>query len=341
MTFFEEVGKAVLPERFRPHLREYFRKAGHNEAPYDLFGTLFFVSIGLTVLTFVFFIYPWVIDRFFNPITQLILIFVFFALINFALATLFGLIIYFSYDIIIFNRTQKLEAVLPDFLEMVSTNLRGGMSFEQSLWAAITPEFSVLADEISLTAKKVLTGTDLEYALKELAEKYDSDMLKRTMSIIIGEVSSGGKIAEILDRITLNMKETRKLKREMTTSVLSYIIFVAVVVMVISPALFALSFNIMDIISEFSNRLAAASQSGSIGGLAVNFTIIRPDAQGFMTFSVLAIILIAVCSSVIVAMLEKGSIRSGIKYIPIFVGTSVGFYFLFFGILKAVFSTLF
>lgn len=339
MAFFDEVGKAILPEKFRPHLREYFKKSGKDEAPYDLFGILFFTSITVTAVAFMFFIYPWVINRFFNPITQLILIFFFFAVTNLLLAVIIGLIMYFFVDLKIFSRTQKMEQVLPDFLEMVGTNLRGGMSFEQSLWASITPEFSVLADEISLTAKKVLTGTELSVALNEFSQKYDSDTLKRTMSLIVGEIDSGGAIADVLDRIIMDMKETRKLRQEMATAVLSYMIFIAAVVIVIGPGLFALSFNIMTIIAEFASRLAVASEGGGV--LPVNFTVMQPDAGGFMAFSLLAIILISVSSSMIVAILEKGKVRSGIKYMPIFVGSSIGFYFIFFAILKAVFAALF
>ena len=340
MAFFDEIGKAIIPKNARPHIREYFRKTGLDEAPYDAFGVLFFVSIAVTAIVFMFFIYPWVIERFFDPLSQLIMIFVMYAVTNLVLAFLFGIIIYFVYDIIIFNRTKKLEAILPDFLEMVASNLRGGMSFEQSLWAAITPEFSVLADEISLTAKKVMTGTELEKALKELADKYDSDSLKRTFSLIIGEIRSGGAIADILDRIIANMKQTKKVKMEMQTSVLSYMIFIGAVVMVIGPGLFALSFNIMQIVSSFSTQLAAASRSGA-AGLPVQFSAVQADTTGFFNFSIAAIVLISICSSMIVALLEKGSVRSGIKYVPIFVGGSLGFYFLFFAILQAVFSALF
>ncbi len=341
MAFFDEIGKAILPKKFRPHLRSYFRKAGMREAPYDFFGLIFFISLVITAVIFMVFVYPWVINRFFNPVTQLVLIFILYASLNLAFALLFGLILYFAYDVIIFKRTVKMEEVLPDFLEMVATNLRGGMSFEQSLWASITPEFSVLADEISLTAKKVLTGTDLEIALKELSDKYDSDSLKRTLSIIVGEIGSGGAIADILDRVIMNMKNTKKLKMEMRTSVLSYMIFIGAVVMVIGPGLFALSFNIMNIVAEFSTRLASASGAGSTTGLPMSFSVVQPDSSGFFIFSMVALVLIAVCSSMIVAMLEKGSVRGGIKYIPIFVGGSLGFYLIFFTVLNAIFQALF
>lgn len=341
MAFLVETGKAIVPKKFRPHLREYFRKLGMNEAPFDIFAVLFFIAIATTSVLFMAFAYPTIISQFDNPITQLILIFFFYALLNFALVLIVGLIAFFIFDIIIFNRTQKMETVLPEYLELVSTNLRGGMSLEQSLWAAINPEFTVLSDEISLTAKKVMTGTDLDLALNDFAHKYDSSILKRTISLIISEIGSGGKIADLLDRMINDMKETKKIRMEMTTSVISYMIFIGAVVIVIGPGLFALSYNIMNLISAFSSKLALAAGSGSMSGLPINFNIVEPDTQGFKNFSITAIIIISTCSSMIIAILEKGYIRAGIKYLPVFVLGSLGSYFIFFNILQLIFQALF
>ena len=43
-------------------------------------------------------------------------------------------------------------------------------------------------------------------------------------------------------------------------------------------------------------------------------------------------------SSLIVSIVEKGNIKSGLKYIPIFLIGSLGFYFIFMSILGFVFS---
>jgi hypothetical protein len=37
--------------------------------------------------------------------------------------------------------------------------LKGGMSFDASLWNSVKPEFGVLSEEIQLCTKKVMTGT--------------------------------------------------------------------------------------------------------------------------------------------------------------------------------------
>ncbi|RME57355.1 MAG: hypothetical protein D6780_08555, partial [Candidatus Dadabacteria bacterium] len=75
--------------------------------------------------------------------------------------------IYFFLDLRIYTRTRDLELILPDFLEEVSSNLKGGMSFEKALWSSIKPRFGVLSHEIALAGKKVMTGHDIEDALRE------------------------------------------------------------------------------------------------------------------------------------------------------------------------------
>lgn len=340
MGFFDEFGKAFVPNKLRPNLREYFRKAGMNEAPYDLFGIFFFVAMGITSILFFIYISDWAFG-FDSIIAQLGFIFIPFAGLMLILVAVFAMLIYFFVDLIIFNRTLKMETILPDFLEVVSSNLRGGMSFEQSLWAAITPEFSVLADEISLTSKKVLTGTELDVALNEFSKKYDSDLLRRTISLLTSEIKTGGKIADILEKIIIDLKETKKLKQEMATSVISYMIFIGAVVVVIAPGLFALSYNIMDIVSGFTQKLATATKFSGGGGLPFSFSEVEADTVGFRNFSIAALITISIFSSMIISILEKGNIRAGLKYMPIFIAGSVSFYFLFFGVLTSMFGGIF
>ena len=101
--------------------------------------------------------------------------------------------------------------MLPDFLQVVSSNLKGGMSFERSLWAAIKPRFSILANEMAEVSKKVMTGHDVNKALLEFSEKYNSPMLRRAIDLLISELESGGNIAELIDKVVENMKETKNL----------------------------------------------------------------------------------------------------------------------------------
>jgi hypothetical protein len=245
-------------------------------------------------------------------------------------------IIYFSLDLVIYKRTSNIEVILPDYLQLVSTNIKSGMSFEKSLWFAIKPRFGVLGGEMEMVLKRVMTGHDLGDALLEFSEKYESPMLRRSMSLLVGELESGGKISHIIDSLVVNLKNNQKLKAEMAASVIAYMIFIGAIVIFISPALFALSYHLLSFMDAFISKLTLANTSQSAIPIPFKSGVIKLDE--FQKFSMTAVMLVAILSSMIVSIIEKGNIKGGLKYIPIFTIGSIFCYFMFMLILNAIFG---
>jgi pilus assembly protein TadC len=334
IIFLEEFGKAFVPKKLIPNLKKYFLKAGFDEVPYRFFGALFYISAAITALIFILIIYPYI--KGISPAKTYIYSFFGWFIVQTIFAVFFALIVYFYLDLKIYRRTRNMEEELPDFLQILSSNLKGGMTFERALWASIKPRFKILGQEMAKTSKKVITGYELNKALFELSDKYDSLMLRRTVDLMVSEAESGGNVAELIDRIVDNLKETKELKEEMSASAIAYIIFISMIVVVIGPLLFALSFHLLSIFTGFIERIAASSQNTA--GLPFSFSNTDVNTADFKKFSVITIIVISFFSSMIVAIVEKGNIKSGVKYIPIFLLGSMAFYFLFINVLSAFFS---
>ena len=347
IIFLGEFGKAFVPKRFIPNLRSYMLKAGFNEVPYKFFGLLFYFSATITTILFIIFLFPFLQAKYpeYGVLSYPFLISFSIQVVSAALswfvvqlffATLFILLIYFYLDLRIYYRTKKMEDQFPDFLQVLSANLKGGMTFESAIWAAIKPRFGVLGSEMAKASKKVMTGYDISKSLTELADKYDSLMLKRTVDLMVSEIESGGNISELIDRIVDNLKETKSLKDEMVASALAYVIFISVIVILISPLLFALSFNLLKTLISFINKLSLTTQSAS--AVPFVFSKVGIDIQDFKKFSIIALFVISFFSSLIVAIVEKGEIKAGVKYIPIYTFGSIGFYYLFTKILSSLFT---
>ncbi len=332
--YAKEFGKAFIFKKIRPGIRSFFLKAGYEDVPYHFFGWLFYVTLAITYIAYLFFVYPELSSM--TPLSVLALTFVAWFVIQITLITLAIVYLYFSLIIKIYQRTKELEKILPDYLQLVSANLKGGMSFEKSLWSAIKPEFGIIAKEITMVSKKVMTGNDLVEALEEFTEKYDSPLLKRSFDLIIGEVDSGGKITNIVDRVIENLRKTKALKEEMAAATLTYMIFIGAIVIIIAPGLFALSYQLLNIMVGFASKLSNLNTNA----LPINFSSVSLDTNNFKMFSVSAIALTSLFSSMIISIIEKGDIKGGIKYIPMFLISSLFFYFLFMLILGAVFKGL-
>lgn len=332
-----QIGKAFVPKRFRPDLRTYLLKAGIPEVPYQFFGILFYVAILAAWIT-------WSVTNFYSIIENLsiglvgLLAFLFWVIAMFIFVIIIIAGFYFSTNMKIYQRIKVIEDNLPDYLVLVSTNLKGGLSFEKSLWSSIKPEFGILSEEVSIVSKRVMTGTDLTDALLELSQKYDSPSLRRTLNIIIGEIESGGEVAKVLDQIIENLRKTRNIKDEMAANTLMFTIFIGVIVVFISPLLFALALNLLKILVNVSAQVAPALKSSAMGGGGFTMKEISIDVDEFKGFSVLAISIISIFSSMILSIIQKGDIRGGIKYVPFFLATAIFFYFMFITVLGGLFN---
>jgi len=242
---------------------------------------------------------------------------------------------WFYVDMRIYHRTKEMERVLPEFLQFVAGNLKGGMSFDRALWSAIRPRFGVLANEIEIAAKKVMTGGDVDLALLEFAGKYDSPTLRRSMELIVEGMRGGGEIVYLIDRVIENLTEADILKKEMAASVTSYVIFITFIVLFVAPGLFALGFQLLTIVSSFSAKIGSVQAAGAF---PLKFAIGGFDIGMFKNFSMGSLAVISVFSCMILSIIQKGSYRDGVKYVPVFLAVSLINYLLIVKLLSHVFT---
>jgi pilus assembly protein TadC len=331
MSLFYNLGESIIPKKIRAKIKKYLQRSGTFDVPYGIYGLTFIGSIFLTAAAYFIFILP--AFKTANPVFVALFSFLALTLTELGVIAGIGLILWLYYEFVIFRRTLMIEEVLPDFLDAVSVNLRAGMSFDKSLWNSVEPEFGVLDREIEIVAKKVMTGEDTEVALKEFADKYNSTLLQESMDMVIIGLRSGGNISDIIDKIVENVKSASYLKKELVASIMSYIIFISATAVIISPILFALSFNLMQIIQGLGEKLTTSSSSA----LPINLGYKTINPEDFILFSKICVIIISAISGMIIADLREGSIKAGIKYILIFIPIA---YFTYLGMLT-VFTSLF
>jgi hypothetical protein len=348
--FLEKIGNMFIPRKVRPYIRSYLLKAGITKVPYQKFGLMFCVIFILTLILYVFFYINYLNNPVLNFLSYriklnafmlLLITFVFWFIVQSILSLLFIVFIKFYYDIKIYNRTKKIEEVLPSFLQAVNVNLKAGMTFDKALWNAVESEFSVLEKEIEIVAKKEMTGEDITNALKELVDKYNSQLLKESMSLLILGIEEGGDITDIIEKLVNNVKEINFLKREVVAQVTNYIIFITIIATIISPLLFAFSFNLLIIIKSIASKITTTSVGASTIALPLFIEEIPFKPQNFITFSRLSISAISVASSFIIVNLLKGNIKAGIKYMPIFVFVSLLVYEISIKLLPNLFKGIF
>jgi Flp pilus assembly protein TadB len=228
---------------------------------------------------------------------------------------------YLTLDIAIFKRKQKVEEVLPDFLQLVSSNVRAGMTIDQALWFAIRPRFGVLANEIEDVAKRTFSGEPLEDALARFAGKYDSKTLERSMNLLIEGLRAGGEIGDLLNKISTNIQETNLMKKEMAANVTTYVIFITFATVMAAPFLFGMAFQLIIVIQEVFSKVDISP--GAVSGFPISISQGVIDIGDFKAFAIVSLLVTSFFSAIIISAIKKGNIKGGVKYIPAFMISSV------------------
>jgi Flp pilus assembly protein TadB len=301
-------------------------KAGIDSSPEDAARLILYSSIALTVLAVIVSFYYFMQDALFTWVFGSFML-VMFVSLGFGLA--YGLVwlAYHQYlDMAIYRRRKEVEDVLADFLLLTSANVRAGMTIDSALWNAVRPRFGVIAREIENVAKRTLSGEDLNAALYDFAESYNSPLLKRSISLLVEGLTAGGEIASLLNDIALNIQETQIMRKEMASNVTTYAIFINFATLFAAPVLFALAGELLKVVRDLSSRISLDPNEVQ-GGFAFSggSSLTYPD---YLTFALITLSMTTIFSTIIVASIKKGNAREAIGSIPVSMLITLSLFFL-------------
>jgi archaeal flagellar protein FlaJ len=232
----------------------------------------------------------------------------------------------------IYQDIRKMEDVFPDFIQLMSSNLRAGITIDRALLMSSRKEFSPLDVEIMRLGKDLVTGKEIDKALLEMGQRIKSEKINKTLSLIITGIRSGGNLAVLLEETAVNMRQRGFVEKRAASNVLMYAIFVFFAVAVGAPVLFGLSSVLVQVLTNLFASIPPIDSTQINMPLSLNKITI---SVSFVTyFSLVFILCTDVLASLVLGLVSKGEEKEGIKYIlPLCVfSTSVFFaikYFLY------------
>jgi len=324
--------KSIVKQERKQRIKDYLERAGVDISPQRLSKTFFNIAVLINLAISIYLIYYFSVTygiTWGTVVASMIVLWVFiFVILIFALWIMF----YVAVDLKIFRRKVDIEDVLPDFLQLTASNINAGMTIDRALWYAIRPRFGVLAKEVEMVAKETMSGTDLKTALERFAARYDSVILKRSISMLNEGVEAGGKIGDLLNRIATNIQEQKAMLKEMSANVTTYVIFITFATVVAAPFLFALSQVLIEVVKNLGSALGSSSNVAGGVGLSLSFSGTGVTESDFRIFAIVSLILTSLFSAMMISTIKRGNIKSGVKYIPIFIFVSLTLYFIAQGI---------
>lgn len=234
-----------------------------------------------------------------------------------------NLFFYFRISLKASARIKKMERIFPDVIQLMSSNLRAGMTIDKAFLVSARPEFFPLNNEMLKAGKDIATGEDIATAFNSMAKRIGSDKINKTVMLIISGIKAGGNISMLLEQTATNMREKEFLEKRVSSSVLMYVIFIFFAVGIGAPMLFALSSVLVEILTKIMGEI----QLESISNLPFTLTRVAVSIGFIKYFSIVFIITTDILASLVIGIVNKGEEKAGLKFLLPLIFLSLSVYF--------------
>lgn len=337
----EELGKTLIPNKiltlkFKNELEHLTEKLEFNNINYYAITNLFFISIIITLLEFIglySYIYRFFSDYLNSFIWKIIIYAVLWFILNIITYYLLLLALFFLKDAKFKKMEEDIEADLPEFLDNLVSNLKGGISLEKALLKSVRKEQVSLLKEVTLVNEKIMMGMTVSEALSEFRTRYESPIINRTFFLIDEGLKGGGNLAQPLEKISANLKKIYLLEEEIKSNASGFTLIIRAITLLVAPLLFALAITLLTFIG---NLFSILSKSGAsfmmVSALPPEFS------QYLVIFSYAMIILITLFSSLITSHLKNQKSYQALKYLPLYIIIALTFFIVFLKLLLGFFG---
>ncbi len=215
------------------------------------------------------------------------------------------------------RRLDAVEKALPDALKQIADTLRAGGTYEFALRELASSDFGPLTKEIQKVLRKLDEGENMETSFKTLAnDNSESRLVRRSVTIIIDSLKSGASLSDVLDQISDDIRELRRIASERKSRTIMGVMLIVAAGAIVAPALFGLNGGVLEFLIKTAKQNKIAEIAAKTGG---GVSIAQSEAAlAFISFIIVFYIFVElVACSIMVALMRDGKAGRSIIYAPI------------------------
>lgn len=253
----------------------------------------------------------------------------------------FGVLVYSLLVVTSARRVAAIEEALPDFLSVMASHIRSGLTYDRALLLSARKEFGPLSKEVNKAAKETMTGKPFGEAMLDMAVKVRSETFMKTMKLIVEGFNSGGNLAQLLENTSLDMRRFSSTRREISATVLVYRLFMFAAACIGAPLLYAVATFLIKVITQTKAKMNINSLDAGQAGLPMLGGASSLSPESVFLFSLLAIAIGAFFSALAAGVISKGKESEGFAYVPLLLAVSIGAFLLITFLLDALMGGFF
>lgn len=215
------------------------------------------------------------------------------------------------------RRRRRIERRFIDFMRDLVDVTSAGMTLAESLVAVSKRDYGALNEEVRKMAKMISWGIPFNDVMQRFAERTNSMLIKRTVSLIIQANISGGEFQEAIKMASRDATEMKILEEERRGNMLMYTIIVYI-------AFFVFLFVIFVLAKMFLPEFTRASEISATG-----YPIASLSAEEVKRIFFHSSIIQGFLSGLVAGKMGEGSVYLGIKHSAVLVAISYLLFTLF------------
>lgn len=213
---------------------------------------------------------------------------------------------------------NSIEANFSDALKQMADTLKAGDTYESALREVANSDYGRLSEEMGISLRRLEEGTNIENALRGFAQRIDSKLVKRTMTIVVNSIKTGASLSEVLEDISEDVRDLHRLKEERKANTQMQFLFMIAAGGIIAPIIFG---EVTAIMEMFTKVLGSEISKEQLAQAQNNSTMMLIITQGYLIIEVIG-------SGGIMALIRDGKINKSVIYIPILLLSAFTMYYI-------------
>ncbi len=204
------------------------------------------------------------------------------------------------------KRIQAIDKRLPEFLRDLAESQRTGMTLTQAVITSSKGNYGALTPEIQKMAAQIEWGVSFEDALESFAERVDTPLVNRTVSLVNEASKSGGDVMDVLTAAADDAREIQMIDAERKGGMQIYVMIIYIAFFVFLGVIAILNVKFMPEVS----KAVAGAEGVSIGSV----TFKEFDMQMFRTLFFHASVIQGLGGGFVAGSMEEGKPVAGLKH---------------------------
>jgi flagellar protein FlaJ len=209
---------------------------------------------------------------------------------------------------------KDIEKRLPDFLRDVAEAGRFGMTLAEAIVVSSAGRYGKLTPEIKKMAAQIKWGVPVTHTLNLFAERVNTPMTNRIVSIINKSSEAGGNVADVLTMVSNATKETQLVEEERSVTMKTYLTVILISFFVFLVTIWILNATFLPKMMEASGAISEASQVEELGASSILSADLAELILQIQIAFFLAAVIHAIGDGILAGVLENGKIANGMRY---------------------------